>query len=109
MSLHNFSCQYCGDADEELHVHHKGYNKINGEYIDPWLYSSCAFSCLCSTCHSLTHMAKSKIEKFVIGQLNFDLKQAQQRHQDAMNFHLAEYTRSMNEWKQKYKDIEHTP
>lgn len=43
----NFTCCQCGDKEETLHVHHKGYIKGN----EPWEYDNNYLETLCETCH----------------------------------------------------------
>ncbi len=51
LSEANYTCKYCGNTKETLHVHHYAYN-ING---DPWDVPNHALICLCCTCHKLEH------------------------------------------------------
>lgn len=44
-----FCCNYCGDEESELHVHHHYY--VYGKEI--WDYEDDALSTLCSKCHNL--------------------------------------------------------
>lgn len=42
-----FTCQYCGDNESTLHVHHKYYdNKLK-----PWEYENKFLITFCETCH----------------------------------------------------------
>lgn len=43
-----FSCRFCGDDRNELHVHHKRY--VAGR--KPWEYSDDDLMTLCAECHS---------------------------------------------------------
>lgn len=46
----NFTCQYCGDTETELHVHHKRY-----ESGDPWDSNSDDLVTICKHCHFVAH------------------------------------------------------
>jgi hypothetical protein len=48
----NFTCQYCGDKDSTLHVHHLHYRKNE----NPWDIEDSALLCVCSDCHELEHI-----------------------------------------------------
>lgn len=52
----NWSCTKCGDAENELHVHHKKYTGEPHEAPDDYLET------LCRHCHSLFHFLKTTIE-----------------------------------------------
>lgn len=56
----DWKCQVCGDADEELNVHHKQYK--NGH--EPWQYKLEELECLCRTCHQLCHLDAWKINNY---------------------------------------------
>ncbi len=57
-----FMCQYCQDKEEELHVHHKYYEK--GKRI--WEYNEDAFITLCKSCHEEeTSCMKEVIPEFM--------------------------------------------
>jgi len=42
-----WACDDCGAADEELHVHHRYYEKG----VEPWGYEDDCYQALCKTCH----------------------------------------------------------
>ena len=42
-----FTCRLCGDAEEELHVHHRWY--VSGRL--PWQYPRVAYLTVCAPCH----------------------------------------------------------
>ena len=42
-----FSCFWCHDTEETLHVHHKGYEKGK----EPWDYHNDWLDTMCATCH----------------------------------------------------------
>lgn len=58
MQRDNFTCQYCGATNNELHVHHKYY--LCGRM--PWEYSNSSLITLCDNCHSYAHL---NIEKTI--------------------------------------------
>lgn len=43
----NFTCQLCLDTEEQLHVHHKSYDKNT----KAWEYDDDRLITLCATCH----------------------------------------------------------
>lgn len=57
---HNkFICQECGEAEEELHVHHTQYKK--GAAV--WEYDVSELQCLCHSCHQDTHDLEAAIKE----------------------------------------------
>lgn len=46
-----FHCEYCGDGDTTLHVHHKHY--LKGREV--WQYDNDQLVCLCKVCHMVQH------------------------------------------------------
>lgn len=44
-----FSCLMCGDKQEELHVHHRQYEKDK----DPWEVDNTSLVTVCRSCHNL--------------------------------------------------------
>lgn len=52
-----FSCQFCGDTETELHVHHKEYS---GE---PWEADNDNLQTLCKHCHSCVEQMKDFVSK----------------------------------------------
>lgn len=57
MQAANWRCQFCGDENEELHVHHPFYRYS----LKPWEYRASELRCLCRTCHTASHITKSKL------------------------------------------------
>ena len=51
MERADFACEYCGNDELQLHVHHKVYFKGR----DPWEYDDAQLMCLCSECHGFFH------------------------------------------------------
>lgn len=49
MQRDNFTCQYCGCNDRELHVHHFVYRKNS----KPWEYNDNELITLCNKCHEV--------------------------------------------------------
>lgn len=58
LNREEFSCQYCGEKEKTLHIHHICYNKSR----DPWDIDDSALLCLCEECHSVGHL-KNLTEK----------------------------------------------
>jgi len=53
LSENNFTCQYCGDTETTLHVHHLCYNS---ETYNPWDVDNTALLCICENCHTIEHL-----------------------------------------------------
>lgn len=53
----NFTCQYCGNTESELQVHHKVYH----EGLNPWEYSNHELITLCELCHSVETITKRNL------------------------------------------------
>lgn len=53
--LAGYRCQVCNSSDEELHAHHRTYERL-GEELQSDLI------CLCAKCHSLFHNGGRVIE-----------------------------------------------
>lgn len=51
LSLREFTCQWCGAKDKQLHVHHPYYHKEKMV----WEYSASLLQCLCDDCHEVAH------------------------------------------------------
>lgn len=56
----NWSCQFCGDKETTLHVHHKKYN---GE---PWKAHNDDLITCCQDCHLIIEHCKAAIDIFCI-------------------------------------------
>ena len=55
LSLHNYTCDWCG-TNKNLQVHHKKYLKFpNGKFVKPWEYNKKDLMCLCEFCHKKYH------------------------------------------------------
>lgn len=65
LSRDKFTCQKCKDTETTLHVHHKKY--IKGK--EPWDYPNEILTTLCDSCHELTHLNLSNIERLLISLL----------------------------------------
>jgi hypothetical protein len=65
LEMSKFTCDNCNGNEEELHVHHKYYQKGK----DPWDYEFDDFIVFCKGCHDSWHEAKSKLDK-VIGNIH---------------------------------------
>jgi hypothetical protein len=52
-----WTCQFCGDIETTLHVHHKEY--LRGK--KPWEYEDANFQTLCKNCHTITEDSKTHI------------------------------------------------
>ena len=61
-----WKCQYCGDDENTLHVHHKRYNKSG----NPWDVSSDDLITICENCHNII---SAPIEFYSTNNL-FDIK-----------------------------------
>lgn len=47
----NFTCQFCGETEKTLHVHHLLYHKGR----QPWEYHSLLLNAICEDCHAVHH------------------------------------------------------
>ena len=54
MQRDNFTCQYCGDTERTLNIHHLSYN-ING---NPWDIDDFALICICEDCHYVEYICE---------------------------------------------------
>lgn len=57
MQAANFTCQICGDREQEQHAHHTCYR----EGLEPWEYPDRAIICVCNDCHTLCHIPSVKL------------------------------------------------
>jgi 5-methylcytosine-specific restriction endonuclease McrA len=57
----NWACQWCGDAETTLHVHHLYYS---GSF--PWETEDDGLQTLCSECHDVNHLNTTDLEKILI-------------------------------------------
>jgi len=55
----SFTCQLCGDAETELHVHHHTYAKGR----QPWEYELTNFSTYCKHCHCVVEDLKTSFSE----------------------------------------------
>ncbi len=58
MERAGFVCEWCGSAENELHVHHGYY-----ERLDPWDYPDETLYCLCDKCHQEAQTQKLTVHK----------------------------------------------
>lgn len=56
-----FTCVRCGNADRQLHAHHKVY--IRGRMA--WDYPDTLLECLCDACHDKAHEQKDRLDLVV--------------------------------------------
>jgi 5-methylcytosine-specific restriction endonuclease McrA len=60
----NFTCQFCGDKDKTLHVHHFCYPESG----NPWESELSELMTVCCDCHSVSHLkGLTPLEKKLIG------------------------------------------
>lgn len=59
LERNKFTCQDCGSADKELHVHHCYYESG----LDPWEYEDLYLKCLCGECHKRRHEWSLNMQK----------------------------------------------
>lgn len=55
-------CQWCGDKESTLHVHHLIY----AEGMDPWKYEDDLLLTICQTCHDKEYKNRVKDEKTLL-------------------------------------------
>jgi 5-methylcytosine-specific restriction endonuclease McrA len=51
LQLSNFTCEWCGETEKTLHVHHFFYKKG----ANPWEYDNCDLVSICEDCHYIHH------------------------------------------------------
>lgn len=61
LNRESFRCQWCGDDDTQLHIHHGYYE--NGK--KPWEYEAESLFCLCKSCHSTATDLAKRIKRLV--------------------------------------------
>ena len=62
MEQANWACEWCGNRDENLQIHHGYYGKgDNGKRRDPWEYPDSTLWTLCDTCHEKAESARAAI------------------------------------------------
>lgn len=52
LKLADYACQVCNTSNVELHVHHRSYDNLGGEFLADTIV-------LCKSCHELFHESKS--------------------------------------------------
>jgi 5-methylcytosine-specific restriction endonuclease McrA len=57
----DWSCQWCGDKETTLHVHHEYYEKG----IEPWEADDFCLTTVCADCHNLFHLMKTPLERYL--------------------------------------------
>lgn len=57
----DFACQWCGDRETTLHVHHTYY--VRG--AKPWEYDLVDLLCLCKNCHEVAGELHSQLERAI--------------------------------------------
>ena len=58
----NFTCQYCGNDKDQLHVHHLCYDSS----YNPWDVDDSALITVCETCHKIEHLKLTELEDQII-------------------------------------------
>lgn len=61
-----FTCQFCGDKETTLHIHHKYY-----EEVEPWEHDDSALITLCKDCHEKESKNKKEALSSVYSRLSF--------------------------------------
>jgi len=62
----NYTCQYCGDTENTLHVHHLSYYKNK----EPWEVDPTSLLCLCQSCHEACHLSNlTPSEKYMLSEI----------------------------------------
>ena len=67
MKMFDFECEYCGEKEKTLHIHHTYYEKNK----KPWEYPIESLHCLCGDCHKreqdINTLLKRQLGKIEIG------------------------------------------
>lgn len=77
LQAHNFTCQFCGETEKTLHVHHIMYGKSR----DPWDCEDYMLTVICEDCHQVQHSKNltSEVEEVLsVLQVNYV------KHRDAI-------------------------
>ncbi len=91
----NFTCQFCGEKEKTLHVHHLCYSETR----NPWDVDDYALMCLCTDCHSIGHLKNlTSLEQELIEKIQF-WAQAFDGKDELTNIHI----RCINEVILKHK------
>ena len=61
----NWTCQYCGDKETTLHIHHLWYEKGK----EPWEYPDECFLTLCEDCHHEEYELRRQEEQSLLTEL----------------------------------------
>lgn len=105
MNRDEFSCRFCGDKTEELHIHHTIY--INGR--EPWDYDGEYLITLCHSCHLEEEKMKSG-DAFLIGM--FSMTGLSRRQLYALTVSLRRHFHNTKHREMKFQDLteflEHT-
>lgn len=62
----NWTCQFCGNTDKTLAVHHLEYIKGNC----PWEYNNESLLTICDDCHNQEHEFRRETENELLNQLS---------------------------------------
>lgn len=65
MERDDFACQYCGENENTLHVHHVEYRRG----ADPWDYREYQLLTVCEHCHKWEHDYRTEIEEKLLSVL----------------------------------------
>jgi hypothetical protein len=61
MERASWRCEWCGDGEHELQVHHGYYGKSHGVRRPPWEVPLEVLYCLCDACHEKAEVAKQAL------------------------------------------------
>jgi len=78
----NFTCQFCGEKEKTLHVHHYIYRKG----MQPWDYELCDLGTLCKDCHKINHFKKINISSQKIYDAILDFSQMDSSAKTVLKF-----------------------
>lgn len=102
MKKHEFSCSFCADPSEELHIHHWDYRKG----AEPWEYDDSELACLCHSCHQDYHKGRTAFNKTMLRDpIRCLLMFSVQESMDSNHPDLVEFCESMLECINLFKNI----
>ena len=82
-----WTCQYCGEKEETLNVHHLWYEKGK----DPWEYPDECLITLCEGCHELDHESRANEEQNLLRELKIKKFSSSDLSNLLISLHFIDY------------------